>query len=270
MLQRRVSLSFPPDLGIFMLSHCQPTGACALNKYCTIKKCLWALLLVGICLVSFLADHAVAAFFARLHSHSLNRWAAVLNCIGDWPAHTAFGLVAAFISWRLRRKNLMRLFLAMVLASSMAGLAVNAVRFSTGRPRPNAHVQDGFYGLKKDGKWIVWENKYKSFPSAHTATAAAFAGVALFAGIRCGWLIALFGPLIGCARIYSGAHHFSDVVTATILGLLFSCWAWNFVSRRWPIKERMADLVIEDDTLPTDPSSDQKHMEGYGKNHSQR
>ena len=200
---------------------------------CTVTKCLGALLLIGLCLASFLADDAVAAFFTRLHSHSLNRWAAALNCIGDWPFHTALGLAAAGVAWLLGRKKPARLFLAMVLASSLAGIAVNAVRFTTGRPRPNAHVQDGFYGLKKEGRWIAWENRYKSFPSAHTATAAAFAGVALFAGIRGGWLIALFGPLVGCARIYSQAHHFSDVVTATVLGLLFSQWAWRFVERRW-------------------------------------
>ncbi|MCX6968321.1 MAG: phosphatase PAP2 family protein [Verrucomicrobia bacterium] len=175
----------------------------------------------------------MAAFFTRLHSHSLNRCASVLNTVGDWPSHTAFGLVCAGVAWRARRKDLTRLFLAMVLASSMAGLAVNAVRFASGRSRPNTEIQDGFYGLEKDGKWIVWENRYKSFPSAHTATAAAFAGVALFAGIRGGWLIALFGPLVGCARIYSQAHHFSDVVTATLIGLLFSHWAWHFVERRW-------------------------------------
>jgi len=211
----------------------QSTGACTRQKCSTVTKCLWALLLIGLCLGSFLADDAVAAFFMRLHSHSLNKGAAFMNCVGDWPFHTALGLASAGVAWWARRKDLARLFLAMVLASSMAGVAVNAVRFTTGRPRPNAHVQDGFYGLKKDGRWIGLENRYKSFPSAHTATAAAFAGVALFAGIRGGWLIALFGPLVGCARIYSQAHHFSDVVTATVLGLLFSCWAWRFVERRW-------------------------------------
>ena len=216
-----------------MPSLCQSTGACARHPFSTAAKCLWALLLVGLCLASFLADDAVAAFFTRLHSHSLNHWAAALNYVGDWPFHTTLGLAVAAAARWAGRKSLMRLFLAMVLASTMAGVAVNAVRFTTGRPRPNAHVRDGFYGMKKDGQWIAWENKYKSFPSAHTATAAAFAGVALFAGIRCGWLIALFGPLVGCARIYSGAHHFSDAVTATVLGLLFSCWAWRFVERRW-------------------------------------
>lgn len=190
------------------------------------------MLLIALCLVSFFADAAVAAFFERLHSRFLNGWASALNRLGDWPTHTAFGLAGAGAAWRMRRKDLTRLFLTMILASTLAGIAVNALRFVTGRPRPNAQVQDGFYGWQKEGAWIVWKNKYKSFPSAHTATAAAFAGVSLFAGLRYGWLIALFGPLVGCARIYSGAHHFSDVVTGILIGLLFSQWAWHFSERR--------------------------------------
>ena len=205
---------------------------------------LWALLLISLCLASFCADDAVAALFARLHSHPLNRVAAFLNCVGDWPAHTMLGLAAASVAWWARRKDLTRLFLTMVLASSMAGIAVNAVRVTTGRPRPSAHVQDGFYGFKKEGKWIVWENRYKSFPSAHTATAAAFLGVAFFAGIRYGWLIAFSGLLVGCARIYSGAHHFSDVITATLLGLLFSRWAWKYMERRWGRGESAFDAKL--------------------------
>ena len=216
-----------------MPSLCQRTGACARQPWLTATKCLWALLLIGICLASFLADDAVAAFFVRVHSLSLNRCAATLNYVGDWPFHTAFGLVVAAAAWWRGRKDLTRLLLTMVLASTLAGVTVNAVRLTTGRARPNAHVQEGFYGVKKGGEWIVWENAYKSFPSAHTATAAAFAGVALFAGIRCGWLIALFGPLVGWARIYSHAHHFSDAVTGTLLGLLFAHWAWDFSERRW-------------------------------------
>ncbi|MEI6561841.1 MAG: CopG family transcriptional regulator [Verrucomicrobiota bacterium] len=33
---------------------------------------------------------------------------------------------------------------------------------------------------------------------------------------------------------------------------------------------RMADLVLEDDALPTDLSSNKKHLQGYGKNRSHR
>ena len=202
----------------------------------TAVKCLLALLLVLLCLASFLADNAIAADFKLLHSWFLDDLAAVLNRIGDWPIHTMLGLSVAGVAWCVHRKKLTRLLLTMVLASTLAGITVNVVRFSAGRPRPSTQVQDGFYGWQKDGKWIIGKQKYQSFPSAHTATAVAFGGVALFAGLRYGWLIALFGPLVGCARIYSGAHHFSDVVVATLIGLLFSRWAWKFAERRWRLK----------------------------------
>jgi undecaprenyl-diphosphatase len=201
-----------------------------------VSKCMLALLLILLCLASFLADNVVASAFESLHSRFFNNIAFVLNRVGDWPFHTVLGLLAAGVAWSLRRKALTRLLLAMVLASTMAGITINVVRVAAGRPRPSTQAQDGFYGLQKDGKWIFGSSRYQSFPSAHTATSVAFAGVALFAGLRCGWLIALFGPLVGCARIYSGAHHFSDVVTATVIGLLIARWAWKLTERRWPLK----------------------------------
>ena len=125
----------------------------------------------------------------------------------------------------------MKIVTAMLIASSMAGMVVNVVRVATGRPRPYAHVEDRFYGLKKDGRWIVRSARYKSFPSAHTATATAFVGVLLFAGIRGGWLLVLLSPAVGFARIYSDAHHFSDVMVSIILGLLLARWAHALVCR---------------------------------------
>jgi len=214
----------------------------------TWRKILLALGLILLCLASFLADDAVAAVFRAVHCRRLSTVAFLLNQIGDWSFHSVAALIAAAIAWQMRRKELARLLVTMVLASSMAGIAVNTVRLSSGRPRPSTKVQDGFYGLQKDGQWIVGKHSYQSFPSAHTATATAFAGVALFAGIRYGWLIALFGPLVGCARIYSSAHHFSDVITATVIGLLFSQWAWNFAQERWHPK---SEPLSESSMVPT-------------------
>jgi len=233
-----------------MNSACQDAADSKGQCPCKIPRLLLAFSLMALCLASFLADDAVAAFFAGLRSPSLNTLAGTLNCIGDWPAHTLFGLLAAGVAWRLRRKDVTRLFLAMILASSLAGVTVNVVRCTTGRPRPLTKAQDGFYGMRKDGKWIGFENRYQSFPSAHTATAVAFSGVVLFAGIRGGWLIALFGPLVGCARIYSRAHHFSDVVTATCIGLLFSWWAWRFVQRRWRKDQAACGITASPPSYP--------------------
>jgi membrane-associated phospholipid phosphatase len=205
---------------------------------------LVALSAVLLCLASFLADDAVATGFASLHCPFLNSLVFALNRLGDWPCHTALGLAAAGVLWNTGRRDLTRVIAAMILASTLTGLTVNAIRATTGRPRPCAKVQDGFYGMKKDGKWIVGKCQYQAFPSAHTATAMAFAGVALFTGFRYGWAVALFGPLVGCARIYSGAHHFSDVVVAVAIGLLFSRWSWRFVESRWTVTRRRGVLHL--------------------------
>ena len=159
-----------------------------------------------------------------------------LNHHGDWSTLAPLGLVLAWIARVAQRKEVARLLLVMIFASTVAGIAVNTFRWTTGRPRPHEEVQDGFYGFKKDGKWIIAKSQFQSFPSAHTATATAFVGVLLFSGIRYGWVFVLFGPLVGCARIYSRAHHFSDVVTATLLGLLVAHWACRYAERKWGLK----------------------------------
>lgn len=192
------------------------------------------LLLVGavVCLCSFAFDQQVVLIFDRLRGPFFKTIAEFLNHLGDWPAHTAIGLVGLMVTWSSKREHLTRIIVAMLIASTVAGLTANVLRAATGRPRPGVKIEDGFYGPKKDGRWIVLKNAYKSFPSAHTATASAFGAVALFAGLRRGWLLALFGPLVGCARIYSKAHHFSDVTSAVFLGFLFAGWAWGFMAKR--------------------------------------
>lgn len=201
---------------------------------CSKPSARYGIILAGMasCLLSFAADTGVGAAFARTHCVALDVLARFLNTVGDWPAHTVAGIFAMVAASLAGRRRLVLLLAAMLLASTFAGLTANAVRLSTGRPRPSTPVQDGFYGLRKEGKWIAFKNSYKAFPSAHTATAAAFGAVALIARMRGGWMVlGLFGPAVGCARIYSHAHHFSDVITSLFLGLLFAVWAWNFMNR---------------------------------------
>ena len=126
---------------------------------------------------------------------------------------------------RLRRsRRLHRLATAGLLCACLSGLGANVLRFATGRPRPAALLQDGFYGPHV-------RSNMQSFPSAHTATAM---GAALPVVIH---TPVLGAPLVACAgvvawsRIQLNRHHLTDVLGSTLLALLFAIplarWAAN-------------------------------------------
>ncbi len=101
----------------------------------------------------------------------------------------------------------------MLLGAALAGSVAYGLKYSTGRVRPSVRIEKAWHGPSL-------RQNYQSFPSGHTAASAGFFGVLLFVSWRLGVL--LFGiPLfVGFTRIFLGAHYFSDVVCALLLGIL--------------------------------------------------
>jgi len=67
-----------------------------------------------------------------------------------------------------------------------------------------------------------------SFPSLHTAMAAAFAGAWLWTGRQKtgGWLL-LWALLIGLSRVMAGVHYPTDVIGGVASGLIASWLVWH-------------------------------------------
>jgi membrane-associated phospholipid phosphatase len=110
---------------------------------------------------------------------------------------------------------------AIVLASVETG----AIKVITGRARPYASYENAadfqlFRGLRDD--------RYRSFPSGHTATAFAFAATVSSETQRwwpsTRWIIGpiMYGgaTLTGVSRIYNKAHWASDVMAGAAIGTL--------------------------------------------------
>jgi membrane-associated phospholipid phosphatase len=180
---------------------------------------------------SFRFDGPVAQFFKEHHTPSLDKLARFCNKWGDWPWVTLFGMFGTLAAWLAGRRRLLQILLAMLLSCMISGVVVNATRFLTGRTRPGADVPQGFYGVVTEGGLFAHKNKYRSFPSAHTACAVGFTAVVLFAEWPAGVPILVLGLAVGCARLYSNAHHFSDVVVGAMLGIGTAWWSWRYLSR---------------------------------------
>jgi len=148
---------------------------------------------------------------------------------GDWPAlmgYSAAGLLAARLA---RSRKWIRILLAAAIASTLAGIVANASRLTTGRTRPkeSPKIEQGFYGPWKDGKLLIGQPAYNSFPSGHTATAFGLAVVILLASPLWGIPALLGAGLVAWSSIVTGNHHPSDVVVSVILASLIAWLVWR-------------------------------------------
>ena len=132
--------------------------------------------------------------------------------LGRLPIHRAHTWVGLRHLWlRSQKRNLARFGLALLLASSTAGLTTNLLRNSLGRPDP-WQMPDGLYGPSL-------QYKFHGSPSGHAG--AAF-GAATFVAVA---LPPLGVPALGLAsgiawsRVYLRAHHPTDVAFGAFFGI---------------------------------------------------
>ena len=186
-------------------------------------------------LISLLAVFAGISFFFDapldhwVAEHRHPAWQTAAKMISRYCAwHWLMGAAALClaISWLRRRRDWVRILIAMMIASSIAGLSADCLRGITGRTRPYAPVAQGWYGMHRGSEWLVGRHAYNSFPSGHSAAAVAFAVPLLFSR-RWSGLLALSGALIvGGSRICLSAHHLSDVMVGAMLGAATASWVW--------------------------------------------
>jgi membrane-associated phospholipid phosphatase len=182
----------------------------------SVRRVIWiAPVAFGFAALAFywFADAAVASWIHAHSAASLKRAADWISWAGDWPAHVILGLAGMSIGYLIRRKDWQRIFLAMLIACALAGIAARVIKVATGRARPSVKSEAVWGGPKLSAK-------YNSFPSGHTASSTAFF-VALFAARRkIGAPLLIVPIVIAAARIISGAHYLSDVTFAAGLGIL--------------------------------------------------
>ena len=162
---------------------------------------------------SFYFDDVVRDFIARHQNPGMRNCMRDVSRFGDWPEHFALGLILAAVAWWRGNKKWTRIFLSMLIALSIAGLAGRAIKVTTGRARPSVKSEQAWNGPRLS-------SKYHAFPSGHVVASTAFFGVLTFASWRIGLPCLLIPMLIGFSRIYGGAHYLSDVVCAAVLGML--------------------------------------------------
>ena len=172
--------------------------------------------------VAFYFDVSVANFMAIHQDRAIRSFMQNVSRFGDWPEHFLLGLILAGVAWWRRNEKWTRIFLAMLIALAIAGLAGRAIKVTTGRARPSVKSEQMWHGPS-------WSSKYHSFPSGHVDASVGFFGIFLLANWRIGLPCLAIPLLIGFSRIYISAHYLSDVVCAAILGILSAILVWRLI-----------------------------------------
>jgi membrane-associated phospholipid phosphatase len=187
---------------------------------------LWVVASACLIGVAFELDQWVDGIVrAHRNAHSSNLAKAV-SFFGDFLGVLSVGLTCwAVAKWR-KLSRLETLFRVMIYAAVVSGVCANICRCATGRTRPSSQLEAGWYGPAK-GVGFGEAHKFQAFPSAHTSVVAGFLAPVLIAASRrrfntrslgFGALVVAGVGLMAWARVWVGAHRFSDVIAAVILG----------------------------------------------------
>jgi len=172
--------------------------------------------------LGFYFDDTLRDFIAEHQTPALRSFMRYVSLFGDWPSHVAVGLLLLAIAWMRDNKKWTRIFLAMLIAMSLAGVTGNVIKRTIPRPRPSVHTDMRWGGPR-------FTSKYHSFPSGHVDASTAFFCSLFLANRRIGLACFPIPILIGLSRMYLGAHYLSDVVCAAVLGILCALFVAHFL-----------------------------------------
>ncbi|MEI6071976.1 MAG: phosphatase PAP2 family protein [Verrucomicrobiae bacterium] len=159
------------------------------------------------------------------------RFYSAVRKFGDWPPLMGACLAALIAAKLLNKRRWARIIAAAMIASTLSGIVANASRLTTGRTRPreSPRIEQGFYGPWHDGKLLVGDPAYNSFPSGHAATAFGLAAVILYASPAAGIFAIAAAGLVAWSSIALGAHHPSDVIVSVILSMAVAWFVWRWM-----------------------------------------
>jgi membrane-associated phospholipid phosphatase len=161
---------------------------------------------------------------------------------GDYPTYNLplslglwlYGWLAGKSSWR-------RIAVIVFIGGTLAGLVDDCFRLTLGRPRPDARMTDGFYGLP-----AALSGRFQSFPSGHAAAVFGASTALLFVDVPLGVAATVYSFAVLWARMELYRHFPSDVLVGAMigiwLGLLVGCGGRLRRGRGlgWPIPLRPA------------------------------
>lgn len=132
-----------------------------------------------------------------------------------WSFNAPLFLGLCWWGWRKQSAYLRRLAVISLTGALLAGIPALVLRGLSGRPRPTAQKDDGFYGPRLS-------SQMQAFPSGHAASAfgCALPLAAVSPAIGSPFVVVATG--IGWSRLYLNRHHPTDVFASLVLAVIVS------------------------------------------------
>lgn len=144
----------------------------------------------------------------------------IASFLGTWGDYPTYNLPLAVVLWLYgiftKSSAWRRIAVVCLLGATLAGIFDDCFRLTLGRPRPDAHVADGFYGIG-----YVLYSKFQSFPSGHAAAVFGTAVSLFFVCRPLGILATIYALAVVWARMELDRHYPSDVLVGSIIGIYF-------------------------------------------------
>jgi membrane-associated phospholipid phosphatase len=186
----------------------------------------WAFVLVSLLALPWVLfrDAIISRWCRTLNLPSeLDKFLNLTEAFGHGSGVTVIGLAVGLAIPQARRGAF-----SVVALALLAGLVADGGKLVVARARPKTLKAEGGVRAKTFREW--WplgknHSRSQSFPSAHTATAVAFAfGMGrLLPGAR--WLFVALAASVAMQRVVSGSHYVGDVLVGACLGCLLAM-AW--------------------------------------------
>jgi len=207
----------------------------------------WHLWLLGLAALPavwvWLDPYTIQIMAALQHSAAFKAALPIIKPLGKLGTQVGAIAVVGLLGLALRRRRVLTWLALTALCLLATGIVVNIPKLTVHRERPKYEYHlVATEGLAGDAA----ANRFRSFPSADTASVFAIAtATAPFSALGAA-VVAVVGCLVGLARIAVGMHHPADVWGAMVMAtgasaLVLQGWRRRMAARAAPDAEGEAE-----------------------------
>lgn len=204
----------------------------SLTKFISKAECLF-LTSIAIIACYLFADKQIVYFLQQYQGTTFVNINKFITNFGEATYYIPAALIGYIASrFILKKNNLTRLFLFILLALVVAGLLCDIIKVVLSRARPPELINNGIYGFQffklKANMW--------SFPSGH-ATIISVLMVALsllYTRYWVGFMVILI--IVGFSRVIINSHYLSDIIAGYYLGSVITIYIFNQFQKRDNLK----------------------------------